>query len=134
MNATRNIWLLVFGLVFLTAGIFWKNLPAASVESLVEDAASRQLNRPVAVKVDLKNEIDGWVFVCGVVTEPDGSDLKIESEGSEAAYESDNFCALAKVQGKQELSEFDFGSTDMPAMDWLERYDLSTDILTAGEG
>lgn len=133
MYASRNIWILGIGLVVLGAGLWWVMKPDPSVETLIQEAASRQLDRPVGLKIDFKNEVEDWIFICGSVTEADGAALKIETNNVEAAYESDAFCALANSQELTQLSEFDFGSTDMPAMDWLERYDLNPDILTSGE-
>ncbi|WP_299736715.1 hypothetical protein [uncultured Roseobacter sp.] len=131
MATSRKFLILLIGVALLGAAVWWMRPDPVTVEALISEAASRQIDRPVAVKIEMQNQSDDWAFVCGTVTEADGTVLKIGTGASEAAYESDAFCALAKISDMTELSEFDFGSTDMPAMDWLEKYNLDPAILSS---
>lgn len=131
MATSRKFLILLIGVGVLGAAVWWMRPDPVTVEALISEAASRQIDRPVAVKIEMQNQSDDWAFVCGTVTEADGTVLKIGTDASEAAYESDAFCALAKISDMTELSEFDFGSTDMPAMDWLEKYNLDPAILSS---
>lgn len=92
--------------------------------SPIESAARAQVGRPVSVREEFRKEEAGWVFVCGTVTEADGTDLVLSAE-----LESADFCALRQSDAPDTLTEFDFGSTDMPAMDWLETYSLPATLL-----
>lgn len=129
MTKTQSTACLIIAVTVIGAGYFWIVRDTSNVKTLVTEAASRQLDRPVAVKIDLQNEIDNWVFICGSVTEVDGKALVPDTTGTR--YESDDFCALADTKDADQLAEFDFGSTDMPAMDWLDRYDLDPVIFNS---
>lgn len=97
----------------------------AAALSPVAQAASDRVGRAVNVEEEFRKEEAGWIFTCGTVTEADGTDLALTE-----AYESADYCALQKADTPDALTEFDFGSTDMPAMDWLETYSLPPNLLS----
>lgn len=136
MIAARKIPVLIVlaGLGFLAYGYFSPDNDAPDLEEMIAAAASDKMARPVAIETQFRNQIGDWTLLCGVATEPDGSELKIAAltggTSGEAQYESGNFCALANTDNASQLTEFDFGSTDMPAMDWLTQHDLPPEILT----
>jgi hypothetical protein len=72
-----------------------------------------------------------WRLVCGVPLEPDGTPFDLaRSKLADSEYGA-HFCALARLgDAGVEIVEFDIGSNDMPAVDWIERYDLPPGILT----
>ncbi|WP_187430852.1 hypothetical protein ROLI_016050 [Roseobacter fucihabitans] len=130
MTLSQKPLLLISVVVFSALLLWWINRSPASLETLIENAASGKLERPVAIDVDFRGRFENWRFICGTVTDPDGTPLVVAPTGLPAPYENNDFCALLDTKDGGALVEFDFGSTDMPAMDWLERYDLDPAILT----
>ncbi len=105
-----------------------------SMDALVIRHLSDRLKRPAAFASTIRTEAGEWRFICGTATETDGSDLKVADTPLGARITDGSatttFCALFNVQMPNHLTEFDFGFTDMPAFDWLDRHDLPMDILS----
>ena len=96
-----------------------------TLSDMAAESASYLIDRRVAATIDFQREHDGWQFACGTITEADGAPLDITD------LESDTFCALVDPESPELLTAFDFGSTDMPAIDWMEVHGFPPELLSA---
>jgi hypothetical protein len=101
------------------------------VETAVLARLSAALGRRAGADFSRDAARGPWRLVCGVPLEPDGTPFDLaRSRLADSEYGA-HFCALARVgEAGAEIVEFDIGSNDMPAVDWIERHDLPPDILT----
>ncbi|MFK7765209.1 MAG: hypothetical protein AB8B62_18235 [Roseobacter sp.] len=109
--------------LMVIAGLWMRTSQSSAVPNLqqtVAQAIEDTLQQEVVVTFDFEQNVDAWGFVCGTVAKPDGT--AIATGGS--ALESSDFCALLDFSGTPNVRELDIGSTDMPAVDWMETHDL----------
>jgi hypothetical protein len=120
----------------LVAALVPSLAPAGGDESLsVEDAVTRQVarvvGRPVAAAFTVRGDSGTWHFLCGRPEETDGRPFDIDRSALASNEFGADFCALVTTRsGAPEIVEFDIGSNDMPAMDWVEKYHLPVGILS----
>ena len=105
--------------------------PTALLE-LVRQRVSQAAGRPVDVRIETRATRGDWTLMCGVPLEVSGRPFAIERSRLAASEYGASFCALLREAGPAyEIVEFDIGSNDMPAVDWVEKYDLSPALLTS---
>ena len=135
------LFLVILGVLLTFLWVFFQEVANVAeidseepMDALVIERLSARLNKQVTFISTIRTEAGDWRFLCGAATEADGSDLVVAGtpleQGILDGSANNTFCALANVQTPDHLTEFDFGFTDMPAFDWLERHDLPMDILS----
>lgn len=111
-------------LVLIVIAVVWMRIPqspaVAELQQSVVEAIEDSLQQEVDVTFDFQQNVDAWSFVCGTVAKLDGTAIVT----GDNTLESPDFCALLDTSRAPSVLELDIGSTDMPAVDWMERYDL----------
>ena len=104
-----------------------------SAQGAVLAAVESELSQPVGIAPDFVQTAAPWQLLCGTVTAPDGGTFTPTTVLAETLLaESRDFCALLDISNGAQVLELDIGSTDMPAIDWLEAYDLPPELLQGG--
>lgn len=104
---------------------------SVSVERQLQYKLSDLLDRPIALKINLKRSYQEWNFWAGHPLNPGGSRVDIGTTPYSGDYDEgvfdDVFTALSKVDqsnGAEVLLHFDYGATDAPFISWAEQRDL----------
>jgi hypothetical protein len=101
-----------------------------SAEAAVKLRVAEAVGRPVDAVFSVEGRSGDWRFLCGRPVEPDGRPFDIERSRLASTEFGAYFCALVTLRsGDAEVVEFDIGSTDMPAVDWVRKYHLPMKIL-----
>ena len=87
----------------------------------------KRLRKKVVFKVDHLKVEGGWAFLRGVPQQPGGKAMDYRDTGYAGAIREGIFddwiCALLRKQGSRwEVVTFVIGATDVPWVDWGERY------------
>jgi len=95
---------------------------------------TRSLGRPANYEITHRKSQGVWTFLCGRPLEIDGSPFDYKTSKLSDIYAEglgdDSFCALLKSENdQQKIMEFDIGSNDMPALEWIETYGIPAEIL-----
>jgi hypothetical protein len=103
-----------------------------TVEEIVSEAAKSNLAADVVLSSEFFQEQGPWTLVCGEVFDLEGHPISDpRAQVGLTPFESSNYCALLENRaGKLELTELDIGSTDMPAMDWMQEHQFPMDLLS----
>jgi len=101
-----------------------------SLSYKLEDA----LGRPAKYEITHKKSQGPWTFLCGKPLEMNEQPFDYKNSKLNELYSDglgdDSFCALMKGENDQlEVIEFDIGSNDMPALEWIETHDIPAEIL-----
>lgn len=111
----------------------WKVLSppeAIDARAATKMAAQEILGQAVSLSVEYEQRADTWVLMCGKVLAPDGTTFEAQSESTVLQLQdSADYCALIDSSEGMTVRELDIGSTDMPAMDWMEQYALPPELL-----
>jgi hypothetical protein len=122
--------------IAVLAVAFWRfSTPKQPQDALavVQSSIETQLAQPVGLAVEFDQTAGPWQLICGTVTAPGGGELVADTDTTDALLaESRDVCALLDISDIPRVVELDIGSTDMPAMDWLEQYDLPPELLQGG--
>ncbi len=123
MTRRTGIVVLSFLLAIVLASL-WLRAPRPTegpeLSQRVVDAIETSLQQTVSITVDFEQNAGVWGLLCGTVVSPDGSAITTPED----TWESADYCALLDLTAAPKVVELDMGSTDMPAMDWMEAYDL----------
>ena len=102
-------------------------------EAAVTRRVAQEVGRPVDAAFTVVNRSGPWTFLCGRPVERDGSPFDVERSALAPSEFGADFCALVQTAGGDaRVVEFDIGSTDMPAMDSIERHHLPAGLLSGG--
>ena len=116
--------LAAFSVAFAAAGqpAFCSGDEPAALLELVRQRVSHAAGRPVDVRIETRATSGDWTLMCGGPLEVSGRPFVIERSRLAASEFGASFCALLRQTGPAyEIVEFDIGSNDMPAVDWVEK-------------
>lgn len=94
----------------------------------------KQLGKPVVFKVEHLKVQNGWAFMRGVPKQPNGKAMDYRGTPFYQAYKdgffSDFVCGLLRRQNnKWQVINYCLGPTDVPYVDWSERYKAPASIF-----
>lgn len=111
-----------------------KNEQLPNIEQSLSRKLKDALGRPARYEVIHRKSQGPWTFICGRPLEMNEKPFDYKNSKLSETYSQglgdDSFCALMKGEkGQLEVIEFDIGSNDMPALEWIEAYEIPAEIL-----
>ena len=87
----------------------------------------KELDKPVMFRIDALNVQDGWAFLRGVPLDTSGKRMDYRGTRYQASIAAGTFddwiCALLHKEGQRwQVVVHVIGATDVPFVDWPERY------------
>lgn len=97
-------------------------------------AVEAELGQPVRIEIDDRRGNQRWGFVTAVARSPDGGAIDYASTKYAPDIEDGVFddwlCALLERDGEEwRVVALEIGATDVPFVDWPERYGVPRDIV-----
>jgi len=94
----------------------------------------KELNKPVVFRIDALNVQDDWAFLRGVPLQKSGRRMDYRGTRYQARIDAGTFddwiCALLrKERGQWHVITHEIGATDVPFVDWSERYQAPQGIF-----
>lgn len=110
------------------------NGPHTDLQQLLENKATEELGRPVTVVLKRHRQMEDWVFLVGAPRELNGGPVDYASTLYASFLEQgildDVLIALVHRSGeKLELLGFSLGATDVPFIDWAEKFGVPLAIF-----
>jgi hypothetical protein len=102
--------------------------------SVVKKNFAAELTKPVKLRINAFKIHKGWSFLRGVLLNNAGKPMDYHGTPYQDAVDDgvfdDWFCALLRnVNGKWQLVVHSIGATDVPYLDWAERYKTPKNIF-----
>jgi hypothetical protein len=110
----------------------------ASMLEVLRLGVESELEQPVSIAVDVLRTGERWGFVTAVARSPEGrpidySRTRFAEDVADGVFD-DWFCALLRIDGAQwSLVALEIGATDVPFVDWPERYGVPTALVLPEE-
>lgn len=107
-------------------------------QQVLQTSVESELAQPVSLEIDVLRGNDRWTFVTGIARTPEGepidySQTKFAARLADGAFD-DWFCALLESDGAGwSLVALEIGATDVPFIDWPERYGVPVGIVVPAE-
>jgi hypothetical protein len=97
------------------------------IADALRSEVEKELKKPVVFRIDALNVQNEWAFLRGVPLEKSGQQMDYRGTRYQALIEAGTFddwvCALLmKERGRWRVVTHAIGATDVPFVDWAERY------------
>ena len=104
------------------------------IADALRTVVEKELNKPVVFRIDALNVQDDWAFLRGVPLQKSGRRMDYRGTRYQAMIDAGTFddwiCALLrKERGSWRLVTHEIGATDVPFVDWSDRYQAPKGIF-----
>lgn len=110
------------------------NYERKQINSTLRKVVEKELKKPVIFRIDALKLSNRWAFFRGTVLEKSGKPIDYRGTPYQELIDAGTFddwiCALFRKKGNQwQLVTHVIGATDVPFIDWVDRYGAPSSIF-----